>query len=137
MRKVDIRTLRKWRHYVAHAKKFRTRKKYKRKWTEHLRRLLSQSGPKYIPERVETPVVTSKFGGWWARTPYSQKQFLYTETQLAGFGLEEERRKREMEKGYCGRPEWADEEGCPMDNPNEEMKDCTGCAWHKETEGQE
>ena len=28
-----------------------------------------------------------------------------------------------MEKGYCGRPEWADEEGCPMDNPNEEMKD--------------
>ena len=47
MRKVDIRTLRKWRHYAAHAKKFRTRKKYKRKWTEHLRRLLSQSGPKY------------------------------------------------------------------------------------------
>ena len=42
-----------------------------------------------------------------------------------------------MEKGYCGRPEWADEEGCPMDNPNEGMKDCTGCAWYKETEGQE
>lgn len=42
-----------------------------------------------------------------------------------------------MEKGYCGRPEWADEEGCPMDNPNEEMKDCAGCVWYKETEGQE
>ena len=50
---------------------------------------------------------------------------------------EDAERRKSMENGYCGRPEWADEEGCPMDNPNEEMKDCTGCAWHKETEGQE
>lgn len=42
-----------------------------------------------------------------------------------------------MEKGYCGRPEWADEEGCPMDNPNEEMKDCSGCRWFKDAEGKE
>lgn len=42
-----------------------------------------------------------------------------------------------MKNGYCGRPEWADEEGCPMDNPNEEMTDCAGCRWFKETEGQE
>ena len=33
---------------------------------------------------------------------------------------------------YCGRPEWADEERCPMDNPNEEMKDCSGCRWFRE-----
>lgn len=50
---------------------------------------------------------------------------------------EEAEKRKTMEKGHCGRPEWADEEGCPMDNPNEEMKDCTGCAWHIETEGQE
>ena len=42
-----------------------------------------------------------------------------------------------MEKGYCGRPEQADEAGCPMENPNEEMQGCGGCRWFKETEGQE
>ena len=38
---------------------------------------------------------------------------------------------------YCGRPEWADEEGCPMDNPNEEIEDCGECRWFRETEEQE
>lgn len=42
-----------------------------------------------------------------------------------------------MKDGYCGRPEWADKDGCQMDNPNEEMEECTGCCWLKETEGQE
>jgi len=42
-----------------------------------------------------------------------------------------------VKNGYCGRPEWADEEGCPMDNPNEEMTDCAECVWYRETEGQE
>ena len=129
MRKVDIRTLRKWRHYAAHAKKFRVRKKYKRKWTNHL--------TWYIPARIETPVVTPEFGSWWGRTPYTQKQFLYTEAQIAGFRLEEEWRKRAVKKGYCGRPEWADMDGCPLDNPNEEMTSCAGCEWYRETEGQE
>ncbi len=41
-----------------------------------------------------------------------------------------------MKDGYCGRPEWADKDGCPMDNPNEEMKSCDGCVWYRETEGQ-
>ena len=36
--------------------------------------------------------------------------------------------------GYCGRPEWDDKDGCPMDNPNEEMTECVGCRWFKETE---
>ena len=49
------------------------------------------------------------------------------------FGQED----RDVKNGYCGRPEWADEEGCPMDNPNEEMKDCDGCRWFKETEDRE
>ena len=44
---------------------------------------------------------------------------------------------RDVKNGYCGRPEWADEEGCPIDNPNEEMKDCDGCRWFKETEDRE
>lgn len=48
---------------------------------------------------------------------------------------EDAERSRTMEKGYCGRPEQADEEGCPMENPNEEMQDCGGCRWFKETEG--
>ena len=42
-----------------------------------------------------------------------------------------------MKSGYCGRPEWADKEGCPMDTPNEEMTDGSGCVWYRETEGQE
>jgi hypothetical protein len=42
-----------------------------------------------------------------------------------------------VKNGYCGRPEWADKDGCPMDNPNEEMTSCAGCVWHRETEGQE
>ncbi len=39
-----------------------------------------------------------------------------------------------MKNGYCGRPEWADEDGCPMDNPAEEMEDCSECEWYMETE---
>lgn len=42
-----------------------------------------------------------------------------------------------MRSEYCGRSEWADKDGCPMDNPNEEMTNCAGCVWLKETEGQE
>lgn len=42
-----------------------------------------------------------------------------------------------VNSGYCGRPEWADKDGCPMDNPNEEMTSCAGCEWYRETEGQE
>lgn len=71
----------------------------------------------------------------------SQDILIPTETELAALKMQwekqENRRGRKVEKGYCGRPEWADEEGCPMDNPNEEMKDCAGCRWFKETEGQE
>ena len=37
-------------------------------------------------------------------------------------------------KGALREAEWADKDGCPMDNPNEEMKDCAGCVWFKETE---
>jgi len=36
----------------------------------------------------------------------------------------------------CGRPEWADKDGCPMDNPNEEITDCTECIWYRETEAE-
>lgn len=36
MRWVDIQKMRKWRYYAAHAKKFRTRKKYRRKIREYI-----------------------------------------------------------------------------------------------------
>ena len=76
--------------------------------------------------------------GFWRPQEMS---FIPSEIELAGLKMHQEqeknRRGRKVEKGYCGRPEWADEEGCPMDNPNEEMKDCAGCRWFKETEGQE
>ncbi len=42
-----------------------------------------------------------------------------------------------MKKGYCVCPEWADED-CPMDNPNEEMEECSDeCVWYRETEEEE
>lgn len=89
MRKVDVHTLRKWKHYAAHAKKFRTRKKYKRKLSEHLRGLLSW----YAPASIETPIVTARFRGWWERTPYCDENgFLYSETQIAGMWMAEKRR---------------------------------------------
>lgn len=95
MRKVDIRTLRKWRHYAAHAKKFRTRKKYKRKWNDHLRRALSWMAPWYAAKITEMPMVTPELG-IWARAPYFMcryNEFLYSETELAGMRLIEKRRK--------------------------------------------
>ena len=55
------------------------------------------------------------------------------ETRLVELG----RRKREVKSEYCGRPEWADKDGCPIDNPNEEMTSCAGCVWLKDAEGQE
>lgn len=35
-------------------------------------------------------------------------------------------------KSYCGKPEWADEEPCPIDTG--ELEDCAECTWHRETE---
>jgi len=42
-----------------------------------------------------------------------------------------------VKNGYCERPEGYDEEGCPMDDPNEEIEDCGECCWFRETEEQE
>lgn len=37
-----------------------------------------------------------------------------------------------MMRGYCGKPEWADEEPCPLDTG--EYDDCVECSWFVETE---
>lgn len=34
--------------------------------------------------------------------------------------------------GYCSRPEWADEQPCPLDA--EKLEDCQDCEWWRETE---
>lgn len=85
--------LRKWRHYATHAKKFRTRKKYKRKLEKHFRLVLRW----YAPPKIYAPVANSAFGCWWARTPYSRccnDGFLLSETELAGMKMREEAAKR-------------------------------------------
>lgn len=38
----------------------------------------------------------------------------------------------DRQNGYCGKPEWADEEPCPLDT--EELDDCRECIWWKERE---
>lgn len=38
-------------------------------------------------------------------------------------------------KYECGKPEWADNEPCPIDT--EELEECEGCAWAREKEEQE
>lgn len=39
-----------------------------------------------------------------------------------------------MLKGFCLLPEILDDDGCPMDNPNEEIEDCSECCWFQESE---
>ena len=51
----------KWVHYSIHAKKWRTRKKYKKKLRDHF-------APHTPPgTRVEIGIIRSP---WWSRTPY-------------------------------------------------------------------
>lgn len=52
------------------------------------------------------------------------KSMILTQTILGGL-LQQE--VKMVKRGYCGRPEWADEDECPLDNPNEEMMDCGRC----------
>lgn len=88
----DYKKLRKWRHYAAHAKKFRTRKKYKRKLEKHFPLVLRW----YTPPKIYAPIVNSTFGCWWGRTPYSRHYNdgpLLGETELAGTKMGEEAQK--------------------------------------------
>ncbi len=59
MKKADIW---KWAHYSTHAKKRRTRKKYKRKLLEHF--------APHVPPGVRAEISLIR-GPWWSRTPYS------------------------------------------------------------------
>lgn len=74
--------------------------------------------------------------GFWRP---QDRMFVPTETELAGMKIQRETKRGEtkVKNGYCERPEWYDEEGCPMDNPNEEIEDCGECCWFRETEEQE
>ncbi len=38
-------------------------------------------------------------------------------------------------KGICAKPEWADNEPCPLDTG--ELEECDGCSWFKEMEESE
>ena len=38
-------------------------------------------------------------------------------------------------KYECGKPEWVDNEPCPIDTG--ELEECEGCAWAREKEEQE
>lgn len=62
MKRADIW---KWAHYSAHAKKWRTRKKYKKKLREHF-------APHIPPSvKVEVGLIPWPNSHWWSRTPYS------------------------------------------------------------------
>lgn len=63
MRRIDAETMRKWRHYAAHSKKFRTRKKYRRK----IREYINQAWHWYAKPIYDIRVAEAQFGGWWAR----------------------------------------------------------------------
>lgn len=39
-----------------------------------------------------------------------------------------------MPCGFCILPEILDDVGCPMDNPNEEITDCSECYYYQELE---
>lgn len=66
--------LRKWRYYAARAKKFRTRKKYRRM----LREYINSAWTLYAKPEINVCIWPAPDGsGWWMRTPYNCRLHLY------------------------------------------------------------
>lgn len=59
----QLRRVKKWEHYAAHAKKARTRKKYRNRLREYYSR-----EPAFMPAGIDSGIATTA-GGWWLRTP--------------------------------------------------------------------
>lgn len=61
----QLRRVKKWEHYAAHAKKARTRKKYRNRLREYYSR-----EPAFRPAGLNSGHgIDSTAGGWWLRTP--------------------------------------------------------------------